>query len=432
MLPKLDTVTEDTTKTKKLIGKVGQNLSIPIKDPGNPWGFMPFLSKSPCYVSYVLPNSAAWKAGLRAGDIIQRQKFNEDKGAMIVVRNGREYACLMKLEPGQDSAGILQAAAQKQVETSLANHSFVLLVDSSSSMNTKDCPGSVSRWEWCRRQAEDLCSKINLMAANLNSRIDITTFNSNFAAHSHCKLNSLAEVFRDNIPDGETNMTPAIEDAVNTFSSTLYYGKPVVMAIITDGRPTDPEQVKKRIIRLANELRDPSLLTVVFIEIGTPEKYLRELDDDLTKQGAKADLVTLIPFSTVNSQGLPKTLADAVETRAARIRESLAKAPPVNKPVAAIKVEPDSDENDSRPSRKPPAPVKPSPQETEQARLAREQQAQEESKKLRAAANKTNFSQPGSRRQSVTQANTAASPQSAVEVNEKESVLRKESNREYK
>lgn len=67
------------------------------------------------------------------------------------------------------------------------------------------------------------------------------------------------------------------------------------------------------------------MLNITFIEIGTPERYLREFDNNLVIQGAKADIVSLYPFGEVNQKGILSSLAQSVQAPSQPTKET---APP--------------------------------------------------------------------------------------------------------
>lgn len=426
MLPKLDTAPPQ--KTVKLKGRIGHEEIRQTKDVGNPWGYLPFETKLPQVVSVVAPNSPAYHGGLRPMDAILSAEISANQAQLIVERAGKKYSCTLTLNSLQANA-----KAQPTPEArSLADHEIVLLIDSSASMNTRDCPNNESRWTWCRNQAGMLYNEGKELFKN---KINIITFNSEFRSYAKCKVESLEQVFAQNVPAGETNMAPVIDDALSTLNSQLYSGKPAVIAVVTDGRPTDVEPLKAKIKQIANSLRDPSLLTIAFIEIGTPERYLKELDNDLVSQGARADIVTVFPFSAVNTDGLAKTLSKAVNiTRAQVAKPTATSPPPPRRPIS-----PPVEEGDDAapPPPKAAAPAKPSPEQLEKQRVEQEKRAAEESKVRRAAANNSyDFSKAGSQstakpKQPAASSSRAPAKPAYIEVDEKESVRRQESNRTY-
>ncbi len=121
----------------------------------------------------------------------------------------------------------------------------------------------------------------------LQKNISIVTFDSNFHSRQNCSPSELQSVFATADPVGETNMGPALEEAFLLVRRQLDMGKPAIVSVISDGRPSDADRVKQAIIRETHSLAKPQLLSIVFIEVGTPEKYLQELDNDLVKQGRR-------------------------------------------------------------------------------------------------------------------------------------------------
>ncbi len=296
---------------------IGTNVALPANI--NDFGYAQNSNSFPCKITFVDPRSNAWSSGLQPNDKLLSTSFDTKGATLIVERNGKKYLC-------QISAYKAPVATQKKVadenSKSLVKHEIILLVDSSASMNTNDCPNGKSRWQWCRDQAGNLL-KENILAG----KTSIGLFSSNFSSHAHCSLSDLPRVFENNSASGETNLAPPLKDALTSLSSQLYAGRPALIAIITDGRPTDVDKVRKLLIDTANSLKDPTLLNITFIEIGTPEKYLKEFDTDLVRQGAKADIVSLYPFNDVNKNGMVKILAQSVKrpeptTQAASLTEA--------------------------------------------------------------------------------------------------------------
>jgi hypothetical protein len=85
-----------------------------------------------------------------------------------------------------------------------------------------------------------------------------------------------------------------------------------MITVVSDGRLNDADSLKKTIIAQVNSLSKPDSLSIVFLEVGTPDKVLKELDSELVKQGAKADIITVLPFSQATSKGLVHSLAATV------------------------------------------------------------------------------------------------------------------------
>lgn len=285
--------------------KAGIETSVSLPANINDFGYAQNSNSFPSKITFVDPRSSAWSSGLQPNDKLLSASFDTKGATLIVERNNRKYFC-------QINAYKAPVATQKKVvdenSNALIKHEIVLLVDSSASMNTKDCPDGKSRWQWCRDQAGNLL-KENILAG----KTSIGLFSSNFSSHAHCNLSDLPRVFENNSASGETNLAPPLKDALTSLSSQLYAGRPALIAIITDGRPTDVDKVRKLLIDTANSLKNPTLLNITFIEIGTPEKYLKEFDTDLVRQGAKADIVSLYPFSDVNKNGMVKILAQSAK-----------------------------------------------------------------------------------------------------------------------
>lgn len=259
-------------------------------------------------ISYVRPYTAAWRSGLSVGDKVLGVHVELPKELLTIERAGKKYSCLLETKQKLPSPTAPVAGGIKTDAERLAQHAMVMLIDSSASMQTADCPGNVTRWQWCKDHVKELYAADKGRAQN----ISFITFDSNFRSHRNSLMSELPNIFQDTEPAGETYMAPAVAEAFSLVRNQLSYGQPAIVTIVSDGRPSDAERLKSTIISQVNSLAKPELLSIVFIEVGTPEKYLKELDSELTKQGAKADVVSVIPFSKASEQGLVKALASTL------------------------------------------------------------------------------------------------------------------------
>jgi uncharacterized protein YegL len=320
---------------KVLKGSVGQ--SVTADEPAHPTnvlGFSQSGSDYPKTITYVKPGSSAWKAGLQQGDKILEEHATSKLAGLIVQRVKKQYFCMIDLSAataGNNAQGKPQDKPVNSDAKRLSSRAIVMMVDDSASMGTLDCPGKKSRWQWCREHIQDMYTDNNGL---LQKNISIITFDSNYRSYRNCLPSKLADVFNSVTPAGETNMAPALDEAFSLVRAQLERREPALISLISDGRPTDVEAVKKSIVAEVNKLAHPELLSIVFLEVGTPEHYLHELDEDLVKQGASKDIVSVVPFGSVSSQSLTVTLASAVARADESLKQNAALAGKVSENVA--------------------------------------------------------------------------------------------------
>lgn len=289
-----------------LQASIQQNVSASV--PTNIFGYAQKPQGSTALVSYVAPGSDAYKHGLQQGDRILAAQSGPTGMALVVERNQKRYSCTFSTQKPELAATGAALKGKVANAQALLDYQLVLLVDRSASMRTKDCPGDISRWQWCRDNTQKLLNQS--LAATANN-LSIIAFDSSYKTHERNNQDILGQIFRDELPDGETLMAPALNEAFRLVYRQLQSGKPAMVVVISDGRPTDFDQVKRRLIDQSNTLSKPELLQVMFFQIGAGENSLNELDTGLVAQGAKADLVSVTPFTKVDSQGIAATLVDA-------------------------------------------------------------------------------------------------------------------------
>jgi uncharacterized protein YegL len=346
-----------------LLGSVGQTVAsdIPTR-PTNVLGFSQSGADYPKTITFVKPGSLAWNAGLQAGDKILEAHATDVLAGMIVQRVKKKYFCMLDLSKAtsvKGSAGKAPEKAENKDAKRLSTRSIVMMVDDSASMGTLDCPGKKSRWQWCREHIHDMYKDSNGL---LQNNISIITFDSNYRSYRNCSPSKLTDVFNSVTPEGETNMAPALDEAFSLVRSQLERGQPALVSLISDGRPTDVDAVKKSIITEVNKLSHPELLSIVFIEVGTPEHYLHELDENLVKQGAAKDIVSVVPFGSVSSQSLTITLSSAVSKADESLQsKGLLSGKLSSENVAKKAVDSHIGSPSTVAAPKPPPPVKPAP-----------------------------------------------------------------------
>lgn len=330
--------------------------------PTNVLGFSQSGADYPKTITFVKPGSLAWNAGLQAGDKILEEHATDVLAGMIVQRVKKKYFCMLDLNKATSvnaSARKAPAKAENKDAKRLSTRSIVMMVDDSASMGTLDCPGKKSRWQWCREHIHDMYKDSNGL---LQNNISIITFDSNYRSYRNCSPSKLTDVFNNVTPEGETNMAPALDEAFSLVRSQLERGQPALVSLISDGRPTDVDAVKKSIITEVNKLSHPELLSIVFIEVGTPEHYLHELDENLVKQGAAKDIVSVVPFGSVSSQSLTITLSSAVSKADESLQsKGLLSGKLSSENVAKKAVDSHIGSPSTVAASKPPPPVKPAP-----------------------------------------------------------------------
>jgi hypothetical protein len=227
-------------------------------------------------------------------------------------------------------------AGLTQVELrGLANHDIVILVDKSGSMGRTDCslpptgmstvfsrysPGPsgeyMSRWNWCLEQTTKM---VNQTQQAIPEGFSVLLFDSHYAIYPHVTAEQLAEIFSKNTPIGGTDL---IQPLAATFEDyfrrkKLLHGKvkPLVVGIITDGGPENPQVVRKVIVDTIFRLHHPSEITVVFFLIGGKVTGGQAFIDYITisaiaAEGAPFNIVKAVSFEELQKIGLARALAD--------------------------------------------------------------------------------------------------------------------------
>lgn len=175
---------------------------------------------------------------------------------------------------------------------------------------TKDCPNGKSRWDYCQESTFALASKCDTLDEN---GIDVYMFSGNYKTYNNVHADMVAKLFKENEPSGGTYLAPVLKDIFNK-----YFAKkenPITVVVVTDGEPADQNEIVREIIAATKKMDQDEQIGIQFVQIGKdPDaaKYLKRLDDNLTSEGAKFDIVDTVTMEEQENLTLTEILERAV------------------------------------------------------------------------------------------------------------------------
>lgn len=221
----------------------------------------------------------------------------------------------------------------------LAKRDITILVDKSYSMNTRDCPpvaGAIpvqnrnpgfmdkvlgdtskfSRWQWTASHANDFSKQINGVKPD---GFKLVIFSSWRQIYENVTPREVPKIFYNTkIGSGTKTATILGEQLLQYIQKRNTPGKavkPLAIAVVTDGLPDNRTNLREIIIHITKQMKSKDEIAISFIQIGESHKgrsFLEELDNDLTKYGAKYDIVDTKTFDQVKVSGLGRSIVDAI------------------------------------------------------------------------------------------------------------------------
>lgn len=181
----------------------------------------------------------------------------------------------------------------KLSKAQLSEYDFRILVDKSGSMGEPSSDGSTTRWA----EAEVIAKAVAEFAGEVDDDgIDIILFGGHFDpsknVYSNTTADKMNDVFSLNSPSGSTPTAEALHHAISMHNAVN--GKKSFTVVITDGIPNSEPNVVSEIVNAANGLADKKDMTFLFLQVGNDDHasaFLARLDDHLTAEGAKFDIV---------------------------------------------------------------------------------------------------------------------------------------------
>jgi vWA found in TerF C terminus len=198
----------------------------------------------------------------------------------------------------------------------LENRDYTLIIDKSGSMSTKDKPGGASRWQIMQESALALANKCEELDPD---GITVYLFSGKFKRYDHVTAAKVGTIFQENDPSGRTDLAAVLSDALSNYFQRKAQGQTPangeIILVVTDGEPDDRKAVMDVILSATQKLDRDEELAISFIQVGTDEaatKFLKILDDDLGRAGAKFDIVDTITMNDMEDLTLKEVLLSAI------------------------------------------------------------------------------------------------------------------------
>lgn len=198
----------------------------------------------------------------------------------------------------------------------LDNRDYTLIIDKSGSMSTPDQRGGRTRWQEAQESTLALARKCEELDPD---GITVYVFSGRFKRYDNVTAAKVEQIFQENEPAGRTDLAGVLQDALNNYfnrkaaSQTQVNGETILA--ITDGEPDDRKAVMKVIIEASRRIDKDEELAISFIQIGndrTATQFLKALDDDLIKAGAKFDIVDTLTIDDMEDMTLTEVLMNAI------------------------------------------------------------------------------------------------------------------------
>jgi hypothetical protein len=198
----------------------------------------------------------------------------------------------------------------------LANRDYTLIVDKSSSMSVRDSPAGQSRWQAIQESTLALARKCEEFDPD---GITIYTFSGRFKRYDHVTVGKVSQIFQENVPSGRSDLAGVLQDALHRYFERKGRGAAKAngetLLVVTDGEPDDRNAVVRAIVDASQRIDRDEELAISFIQVGDdPEatRFLKILDDELAKAGAKFDIVDTVTIRDMQGMSLTEVLLKAI------------------------------------------------------------------------------------------------------------------------
>lgn len=198
----------------------------------------------------------------------------------------------------------------------MSQRDYVILLDKSGSMSEPNKRGNPGLTRWQRAQ-ETVMALARKAAETDPDGIDLYSFNTGFTKFENTTPEKVAELFAKETPYGSTDFVPVMNDALEAHFKKN--ARPTTIICLTDGEPSSltagENALANLLIKAANRIEADNDLAVGFLQVGDDPKasaFLKRLDDDLQKQGAKFDIVDTLTADEIDAMTADQALAHII------------------------------------------------------------------------------------------------------------------------
>lgn len=167
---------------------------------------------------------------------------------------------------------------------------FIIGLDISRSMETQDCPGGMNRLAYTLETVKIFVRE----AAKWDpDGVSFYLFGATVHAYPDLLPDDIDTKLKALKTEGATMTHLAVDRAFA--EHTAKKSEQTFLMIFTDGEPSHPDGLKRSIIEITKAVKDPNEFRIAFLTVGVRsaalDAYLINLDDTLTNDGAKYDIV---------------------------------------------------------------------------------------------------------------------------------------------
>ncbi len=198
----------------------------------------------------------------------------------------------------------------------IENRDYTLMIDKSSSMATSDAPDGKTRWQIAQESTLELAKKCEDIDPD---GITVYLFSGRFRRYDNVTADKVAKIYEENEPMGQTDLVAVLQDGLEDYFKRKAAGTAKAngetFIIITDGVPTEHKAVMSLIIDASQKIDQEEELGISLIQVGNEKKataFLKALDDDLEKAGAKFDIVDTVTVDDMKDMSLTDVLLNAI------------------------------------------------------------------------------------------------------------------------
>lgn len=198
----------------------------------------------------------------------------------------------------------------------LKDRDFYVVIDKSGSMEERDTASGQSRWSYCQESVIAIARTIQEYDPD---GITIVPFSGTFRVYHNVTADKVKDIFQENSPMGGTNLGPALQvcfdDYLKAKKSGTTKSNGAMMVVITDGQPHDEQVIAKAIVSFTKHMDVDEEFGISILQVGrdsAASAFLRRLDDNLQKEGAKFDIVDTKTMDDLENVGLTEALLAAL------------------------------------------------------------------------------------------------------------------------